>query len=39
MASNATTEKRDPYTPTFRLSQGFSLESSLVGDGETMPIA
>jgi phosphatidylethanolamine-binding protein (PEBP) family uncharacterized protein len=38
MGSNATTEKRDPYADLPPVAS-FSLESSLVGDGETMPIA
>jgi hypothetical protein len=38
MASNTTTVKRDPYAPIFHPLR-LSLESSLLADGQTMPIA
>jgi hypothetical protein len=38
MTSNTATIKRDPYADLPPVAS-FSLESSLVGDGETMPIA
>ena len=38
MASNTTTVKRDPYAELSTIPT-FSLESSVVAEGETMPIA